>query len=786
MGFGMSEKVIGARIHITGIVQGVGFRPFVYGLAQSYVLQGWVRNTSAGVDIEVDGTEKALNEFVDALVSQAPPLARIEEISVKKGPPFTYTGFEILHSQGVSDAYQPISPDVSICEDCLAEMFDPKDRRHRYPFINCTNCGPRFTIIKDIPYDRPLTTMAPFQMCPECASEYYDPRNRRFHAQPIACHKCGPKVWLEINNSKSNRNITDTDLPSIQGNDAVLAARKMLAEGAILAIKGLGGFHLACDASNPLAVQELRRRKLRVDKAFAVMVPNLKIAEKHCLVGSAGRKVLESPERPIVIMERRSGSTIAREVAPGQNTLGVLLPYTPLHHLLIEQEPGFPEALVMTSGNLSEEPIVTDNQVARNHLSALADAFLFHNREIETRCDDSVVTIVQGNVYPIRRARGYSPSPIPLPWKFPAILATGAELKNTFCLTKDKHAFLSHHIGDLENYETLQAYENGAAHYERIFRTHPEIIAFDKHPDYMATKYALERAEKEHLKPIPVQHHHAHVAACMIENGLPEDSKVIGVAFDGTGYGDDGSIWGGEFLISGYAKYSRAFHLDYISLPGGDLAVKQPWRTALSYLNAIAEDWSDQLPPVRYARGYCLKGKPFNLEALQQQIHSGINAPLTSSMGRLFDAVASIIGLRHTANYEAQPAIELEAVVASYEFGVYPFQITQNIINPHPMLRALLEDVRTNVTIGVIAARFHNTIALIVHDICRKIRDEHEINQVVLSGGVWQNKILLGRTYGLLKNDHFEIFLHQKVPSNDGGIALGQAAVAWGKTALGS
>ena len=778
----MADTAVGARIHITGIVQGVGFRPFVFGLAKKFTLQGWVRNTSAGVDIEIDGTEPSLNEFIDELWTKAPPLAHIDDVHVEMTSPFGFTGFEILHSQGVSNAYQPISPDVNICEDCLAELFDPKNRRHRYPFINCTNCGPRFTIIKDIPYDRPLTTMAPFQMCPECASEYYDPHNRRFHAQPIACHSCGPKVWLEINDVKANRSPLEAEPHSIQGNDAVLAARKLLAQGAILAIKGLGGFHLACDASNPMAVQELRRRKLRVDKAFAVMVPNLNIAEKHCMVGSAGRRVLESPERPIVIMERRTGSTIAREVAPGQNTLGILLPYTPLHHLLIEPEPGFPEALVMTSGNISEEPIVTENQIAHQHLSALADAFLFHNREIETRCDDSVVTIFQGSTYLLRRARGYSPTPIPLPWKFPAILAAGAELKNTFCITNNKHAFLSHHIGDLENYETLQSYENGIAHFQRIFRTNPTIIAYDKHPDYMATKYSLDRAERETLYPVPVQHHHAHMAACMLENAISPEMSVIGVIFDGTGYGVDGAIWGGEFLVGGYANFTRAYHLAYIPLPGGDLAIKQPWRTALSWLDEIGLEWSDAIPAVRYARGYCLKGKPFNLDALQQQIRSGVNAPPTSSMGRLFDAVASIVGLRHTANYEAQPAVELEAVVASYEFGVYPFEINQNVINPTPMIKNLIEDIKQGISVGIIAARFHNTIALIVHDLCRLIRDQQGINQVVLSGGVWQNKILLGRTYGVLKNDHFDIFLHQKVPANDGGIALGQAAVAWAKT----
>jgi len=764
----------GARIHISGVVQGVGFRPFVYGLATRLGLTGWVRNTSAGVDIEVDGSSESLASFVEALRQGPPPLARIDDLEVTARPPDGFTSFEIIASQGVPQAFQPISPDVSICPDCLRELFDPADRRYRYPFINCTNCGPRFTIIQDIPYDRPQTTMAPFAMCPDCAAEYEDPLDRRFHAQPVACPVCGPQIWLESEEGRSDRE------------EALQGARELLATGKIVAVKGLGGFHLACDAANPEAVDELRRRKLRVDKPFALMVADIETVARHCHLDEAERQLLESRQRPIVILRRRPESDIVPGVAPNQDTLGVMLPYTPLHYLLLEPAPGFPEALVMTSGNLSEEPIATDNHEAQERLAALADAFLLHDRDIRTRCDDSVVRVFpvgteqraddpETAIYPLRRARGYAPFPVHLPWEMPPILATGAELKNTFCLTKQRYAFLSHHIGDLENYETLQAFETGIEHYQRLFRVGPELLAYDLHPDYLASRYALARAEREGLPAVGVQHHHAHVAACMAEHGLSGETPVIGVSFDGTGYGDDGVIWGGEFLLADYRGYQRPLHLAYAPLPGGDAAVRQPWRFTLAWLNQAGLEWGDDLPPVRAASAE-------QLDVIRRQIEGGVNAPPTSSMGRLFDAVAALIGVRQEVNYEAQAAIELEALVDPDESGAYPFDIGDGLIDPAPMLRALLADLRNGVSAGAMAVRFHNGLAAMVGAACRTLREQFGVAQVALSGGVWQNMVLLGRTVPLLRGDGFEVYLHRQVPANDGGLALGQAVVAFHST----
>lgn len=774
----MIEEKRAAQIKVTGIVQGVGFRPFVFTLAERLALSGWVRNTSAGVDIVVEGSENAVNEFIDALWDEAPPLSHIDEILVDRQAPLGSTGFIITHSENDSKDFQPISPDVSICQDCLRELHDPIDRRYRYPFINCTNCGPRFTIINDIPYDRPNTTMAPFTMCAQCADEYHDPRNRRFHAQPIACPDCGPQVWLEVPGNEGSG-------IELIGDDAILKARALLKQGKILAVKGLGGFHLACDATNANAVSRLRRKKLRVDKAFAVMLPNLKSVEHHCMVGSSSRKLLESPEKPIVILERRSGSTITREIAPGQTSIGVMLPYTPLHHLLIEPAADFPIALVMTSGNLSDEPIVTDNTQAIIHLKSLADAYLIHDRDIETRCDDSVVRSFQGTIYPVRRSRGYAPVPIHLPWNAPQILATGAQMKNTFCLTKNHYAFVSHYIGELDNYETSQAYETGIAHYERLFRIQPEVIVVDIHPDYLATRYGLDRAKSESLPVIQVQHHHAHIAACMAEHHVSPDEAVIGISFDGTGYGDDGAIWGGEILIATYTAYQRRYHLNYTPLPGGDKAIQEPWRIALSWLGQAGIEWDHDLPPVKWAQRLSSSQPEFPpaLHVIEQQLASRLNSPDTSSIGRLFDAVSSLIGLRHVVNYEAQAAIELEALVAPHEFGVYAFALDQALLDFTPVIREVVADYRLGINRSVIAARFHNTLAFAVQEAARQIRSETGLTKVVLSGGVWQNVTLLGRAVGLLKNDHFDVLIHQHVPPNDGGLSLGQAIVGLHKLA---
>ncbi|HTP07778.1 MAG TPA: carbamoyltransferase HypF, partial [Anaerolineae bacterium] len=680
------------HIHITGVVQGVGFRPFVYGLAMRYGLRGWVCNTSAGVDIEVDGLNEILDRFVAALTVEAPPLARIDAVVVNEIARNGFTAFEIRHSASNPNDFLPISPDITLCDDCKRELLDPTDRRYLYPFINCTNCGPRFTIIKDIPYDRPLTTMADFVMCEDCAREYADPLNRRFHAQPVACPKCGPQVWL----------VDGSQRLAASGTKAIREVQRMLDEGKIIAIKGLGGFHLACDATNDAAVAELRRRKGRIDKPFALMAPSVDVIEQFCEVTLEERVLLESKEHPIVLLKKKSASlrggtapttqsrltpeeiasrpstslrsaqgalamtTLSDYVAPGQSTIGFMLPYTPLHELLFHPSSltphcdhtvgaSVPHPLVMTSGNFSEEPIATDNDDALNRLVPLADAFLLHDRDIHIRCDDSVVRVFESKELPIRRSRGYAPYPVKLPFHVPTILASGAELKNTFCVTRDGYAFLSHHIGDLENFETLKSFEDDIAHFEQLFRIKPEIIAYDLHPNYLATRYALERADRDGLKSIGVQHHHAHIAACLAENGWHGDQPVIGVAFDGTGYGTDGAIWGGEFLIADYGGFERTAHLDYMPLPGGDAATRHPYRSALSYLHQAGVSWDSDLAPVKAANS-------IEQAAIRKQIEAGINAFPTSSMGRLFDAVASICDVRQNVNYEGQAAIEFEAL----------------------------------------------------------------------------------------------------------------------------
>jgi hydrogenase maturation protein HypF len=773
----------GLRVHITGIVQGVGFRPFVYNLAARHKLKGWVKNTSAGVEIEVDGDKESLDIFLEQLRNEAPPLSRIDEFSASFQPTNGFLSLEILHSEAVKGAFQPISPDVAVCEDCLRELFDPIDRRYRYPFINCTNCGPRFTIIQDIPYDRPETTMASFPMCPDCEREYKDPLDRRFHAQPVACPVCGPYIWLE----KRSDNFAQhphgvsrhkTTAVAAENDEAILEAQHLLSEGKILAIKGLGGFHLACDGTNAQAVTELRNRKLRVDKPFAIMMPDIETVKQHCSVSDSERELLASSARPIVLLKRKPESNIVKEVAPHQDWIGVLLPYTPLHYLLFTASQS--TALVMTSGNLSEEPIATSNNEASERLSGLADAFLMHNREIHIRCDDSVVRVFDGgamtvdrqsSIYPIRRSRGYSPFPVKLPFDVPQLLATGSELKNTFCITNKNYAFLSHHIGDMENYETLKSFEQGVNHFQKLFRVAPEAIAYDLHPNYLATRYALERGMRENLRTVSVQHHHAHIAACMAEHGLDGTGPVIGVAFDGTGYGEDGAIWGGEVLIAEYRSYQRRFHLEYFPLPGGDAAIKKPARTALALLWSLNLDWDEKLGAVA---GFSAEERSI----LRAQLEKNINTPMTSSIGRLFDAVAALAGVRQTVNYEGQAAIEFEALADAAEEGKYWFGLDQNQIQVGAAVEALTRDVIAGVHVSKISARFHNGLAECVRDMCLQIRSETGIDEVALSGGVWQNITLLRRTLSLLKQDGFRVYIHREVPANDGGLSLGQAVIA--------
>ena len=755
----------------------MGFRPFVYSLANRLGLTGWVRNTSAGVEVEVDGPPEILQAFAEAIREEAPPLARIDALSVAYGPASGFAGFEIRGSEDIPEAFQPVSPDVALCEDCRREMLEPGDRRFRYPFINCTNCGPRFTIILDVPYDRPRTTMSRFVMCPDCSREYEDPRNRRFHAQPVACPVCGPQVWLESGSPAAGA-------APPRGDAAIQETRRLLAAGKIVAVKGLGGFHLACDATNAEAVSELRRRKLRVDKPFAIMFPDVDAIEEHCFVGDLERSLLRSIGRPIVLV-RRKRAGITQAVAPGQDWLGVLLPYTPLHVLLLERADSFPPALVMTSGNLSEEPIATDNDDARRRLAPLADAFLLHDRDILVRCDDSVVRVLTeespggdpaatdlaSGIFPIRRSRGYVPFPVTLPWHARNLLAVGAELKNTFCIINRNYGFVSHHIGDLQNYETLLSFEQGIAHFEKLFRVKPEAVAHDLHPDYLATRYAQRRAESENLLLVGVQHHHAHIASCMAEHGMDGSRRVIGIALDGTGYGTDAAIWGGEVLVADYLDYRRMAHLDYFPLPGGDAAIRHPSRTALALLWSLGMDWDDRLGPVRAL-------SVDQRSVLVAQLERRINAPMTSSMGRLFDAAAALTDVRQAVNYEAQAAIEFEALADPAEAAAYPFRLQQGSVELGGGLQALVRDVLSGVAASTVSARFHNGIAQMVADAASQQRADTGIDQVVLSGGVWQNLTLMRRTLSLLRSRDFSVYIHREVPTNDGGLSLGQAAVA--------
>ena len=765
-----------ARIIVRGIVQGVGFRPFIYRLANDHELKGWVLNSTEGVVIEVEGPTKRLEEFIADITLKAPPLAVIEKVETSFLPPVGYQSFIIQASQEQEDKFVLISPDICICPDCLRELFDPLDRRYRYPFINCTNCGPRFTIIKDIPYDRPKTTMVAFQMCPSCEEEYHNPSDRRFHAQPNGCPACGPRVWL-VNGRTTSESFA-------KGEAAVTMARYRLSRGDIVAVKGLGGFHLACDATNSAAISLLRERKYRVDKPFAIMSLDCQAVEKYCHVSDGERQLLESPQRPIVLLRRRSDSPISALVAPGNSYLGVMLPYTPLHYLLLERRGDETDtlALVMTSGNMSEEPIAIGNEEALEHLRPLADAFLLHDRDIYVRCDDSVTRVFDGKEAVIRRSRGYAPFPARLNFEMRQVLACGAELKNTFCVTKENYAFLSQHIGDMENLETLSSFESGIEHFKRLFRVSPEVIAYDLHPEYLSTKHVLElrRGGAEQLSNrvefVPVQHHHAHIASCMAENGVQE--PVIGVAFDGTGYGEDGQIWGGEFLVCDFQHFERRAHLKYVVLPGGEAAIRKPYRMAISYLYNL---------PSALTNGLTLLDRidPVELEIVRRQIKGRINSPLTSSCGRLFDAVSSVLGVCDVITYEGQAAIELEMLADDSVEDGYHWPLPRGkfpiAINQKPLLCGIINDLKAGVPIAVISAKFHNAVAEMVSEMCCLIRERDGLSKVALSGGVFQNLYLLKRTLSQLQRKGFTPYIHHQVPCNDGGIALGQAVIANGK-----
>ena len=771
-----------ASVSVRGIVQGVGFRPFVYGLAVRNNLNGWVYNTSEDVRIEVEGEAEAIKQFERELGTEAPPLAHIENVTIEYHRPRGYKSFEIRQSQAQEGKYQLISPDVATCQACLVELLDPEDRRYRYPFTNCTNCGPRFTIIEGMPYDRPKTTMRYFQMCPQCQAEYDNPLDRRFHAQPNACPKCGPQVQLVDN--KGNL---------VNDSNPIAAASQLLREGRIVAIKGLGGFLLACDATNDTAVRALRQRKKRPSKPLAIMVATVDEAKRHCYILPEEEKSLTSPQRPIVLMIWKEDSSVCREVAPNLWFLGIMLPYTPLHHILL-RDTGLP--LVMTSGNLSEEPIARDNDEALGRLSSIADYFLIHNRDIYSGYDDSVAMVERGTSQLMRRARSYAPYPIRLPLEVRQVLGCGGEEKNTFCLTKDNYAFLSQHIGDMENMETLEHFDNTLSLYKRLFHIEPEIIAHDLHPDYLATKYAQELGESG-LKLVPVQHHHAHIASCLADNGL--ESPVIGVAFDGTGMGADGNIWGGEFLVADYRNYERVGHLEYLPLPGGAAAIKRPYRTAIGYiLTLLGENVLNAV--IRSEARQCQRASlgqvgEVGIDVIKRQMERRINSPLTSSMGRLFDAISALLGIRGEIDYEGQAAVELEMAAYSsvIAMGVgneamsnaeesYPYRIVADqgirIVRLRDLVAAVIGDLHQGISKGIISVKFHNTVAQMINEMCRLIADETGISQVALSGGVFQNRLLLRKTVKLLESSGFQVFTHRQVPCNDGGISLGQAVIA--------
>jgi len=752
-----------ARISAKGVVQGVGFRPFVYSLAAKYNLSGWVCNTSEDVRIEVEGTREVLDRFISSLEREAPPLARIEGLAVSFDKPAHYKGFEIRPSVAQLGQYQLVSPDIATCSPCLDNVFTQGNRRWHYPFTNCTNCGPRFTIIKDIPYDRPLTTMSIFKMCQDCQREYEDPMDRRFHAQPNACPVCGPQLQL-----------TDNAGHMVEGPDIIEKTADLLRKGGIIAIKGLGGFLLACNAENAEAVMLLRQRKHRPSKPFAIMLKDITEVKKHCTLTTEENNLLLSPQAPIVLLPWRDGSSICREVGPGLKYLGVMIPYTPLHHLIM-RETRLP--LVMTSGNISEEPIAGQNNEALRRLGGIADYFLSHNRNIHSTYDDSVAIVVDERPQLIRRARGYAPHPIHLTIDVPQLLACGAEEKNTFCLTRDNHAFVSQHIGDMENIETMEHYVRTVELYKQLFRIRPVAIAHDMHPEYLPTKYALEEAEKHNLKTIAVQHHHAHIASCLADNS--EQGPVIGVAFDGTGYGTDDKIWGGEFMLADYNSFKRAGQLEYLPLPGGSTAIRKPYRTALGYILALLGNRTFD-SRLGFLNGI---GRD-EIDLISRQVEMSLNSPLTSSMGRLFDAVSAMAGIRTTIDYEAQAAIEMEmqAYDAIDEKGLYPFSITgdqdYSIILLHELVAGVVDDILRGCKTATVSMRFHNTIATMTRDVCLRIKAQSGLGTVALSGGCFQNRLLLSKVQSLLEQSGFKVLTHRSVPANDGGISLGQAVIA--------
>ena len=808
----MGSMVERAQIIVKGVVQGVGFRPYVFKLAESLDLKGHVANTSEGVIIDVEGT--GVSEFIHRLKNEAPPLSQITDISVIPLPAYGYPDFSIKKSrdQAGNLPFTLVSPDVSICDDCLRELLDPTDRRYLYPFINCTNCGPRYSITKSIPYDRPNTTMAGFTLCPGCLKEYHDPRDRRFHAQPNACPTCGPDVEFRVRSTESG----------VKGADAIQATIKLLKTDGIVAVKGIGGFHIACDAANDGAVKKLREKKRKSNKPFAVMTPSVEQAQQFCAISEEEKKLLLSSRRPVVLLRKRPDCFLSDFVSPHNRFIGVMLPYTPLHYLLFHHplesgQAGAPhfKALVMTSGNLSEEPIVRDNDEAAKKLAGIVDGFLLHNRDIFMRVDDSVVRVSisdfgsrisdcvetglptsekgkinsairnpQSAISFLRRSRGYAPDPIPLRDDGPEVMGCGADLKNTFTLTKGKFAITSQHIGDMENYETLNFYEESLENLKTVYRANPVAIAHDMHPGYLSTRWAMNREAgieksairdpKSEIKLFAIQHHYAHIGSVMAEHGISD--KVIGVAFDGTGYGTDGNLWGGEFMIADIDGFERAGQFHYVALPGGEAAIKEPWRTAISFIMSAAGDKSCEcFDTIGFTKKY---GKDL-LEKVMTVARSGELSPLASGAGRLFDAVSALLGLCDKNTFEGEAAMTLESVTRDGIDEEYPVEFMQEKgytrVNFSGALIAMINDVSQAAGTEVIATKFHNTVCSVILSMIRSLSGQHKVTKVVLSGGTFQNLYLLNRTVRLLSADGMQVFINRKAPCNDGGISLGQA-----------
>ncbi|MFJ3709468.1 MULTISPECIES: carbamoyltransferase HypF [unclassified Streptomyces] len=775
MGRGRAQ-LIRRRFEVRGVVQGVGFRPFVYVTASELMLTGTVTNTVDGVLAEVEGMTDAVEEFGRRLRDDAPPLAVVEDVRTSDQPVRGGTGFTIEKSGTRGRGRTLVSPDIATCRDCLDEMGDPSNRRYRHPFITCTHCGPRFTIVTGLPYDRAATTMADFEMCGACRAEYENPRDRRFHAQPIACPDCGPRLEL-VGKGTAVR---------ARDEDALRAARELVADGGIIAVKGLGGYHLVCDARNDRAVAELRRRKRRGGKPFAVMVAGLDVARELVTMTGDEEDLLTGNRRPIVLLPRRparQGAGVCDAVAPGSPDLGLLLPYTPLHVLLFgagDDRPGL-DALVMTSANLSGEPIVTDDGAALTVLAPLVDAWLRHDRGIHVPCDDSVSRYVAGAELPLRRSRGYAPLPLALPFDVPSTLAVGADLKNTCALGEGRYAWLSQHIGDMDDLSTIEALTRNEKHLEELTGVAPARLVADRHPGYRSGEWARAHAAGRPVRT--VQHHHAHIASVMAEHGLGVDESVIGIAFDGTGHGDDGAAWGGEVLVAGYKSFRRAAHLGYVPLAGGDAGVLRPYRMALAHLHAAGIHWGEDSPAVRAC-------PPAERNVLAHQFATGFGCVSTSSVGRLFDAVASLAGVRHEVAYEAEAAMELEGLARAAESDPaapedrYHFGIRTGtgegpaVADPGPVVRAVVSDVRAGVPAELIAARFHASVAALVTGLAEICRTRTGLDTVALGGGVFQNAVLLGAAQRGLTERGFTVLRPRLLPPNDGGIALGQLMIA--------